>query len=69
VECLAFARYDAVVTPDAVNQDITRWTGGARYYFADNLALHLEYSRRTLDTAANVDPTEDLVTARLDLGF
>jgi hypothetical protein len=70
VECVAFARYDQVNSPGGILQgDVTRMTGGGRYYFADNLALHLEYSRRTLDTAANVDPTEDLVTARLDLGF
>jgi hypothetical protein len=69
VECLAFARYDAVATPDAVNQDITRWTGGARYYFADNLALHLEYSRRVTDEPGDDDPTEDLAAARLDIAF
>jgi hypothetical protein len=69
VECVAFARYDLVNGPEWLEQDITRLTGGGRYYFADNLALHLEYSRRTLDTAASVDPTEDLATARLDFGF
>jgi hypothetical protein len=52
-----------------VQEDVTRLTGGGRYYFADNLALHLEYSRRTLDTPARTDPIEDLATARLDLGF
>jgi hypothetical protein len=55
--------------PEAIGQDVTRLTGGGRYYFADNLALHLEYSRRTLDSAASDDPTEDLATARLDFGF
>ncbi len=68
VECVAFARYDQVNSPTR-SQDVTRMTGGGRYYFADNLALHLEYSRRTLDTAASDDPTEDLATARLDFGF
>ncbi len=69
VECVAFARYDLVNGPAANEEDITRLTGGGRYYFADNLALHLEYSRRTLDTPASDDPTEDLATARLDIGF
>ena len=69
VECLAFARHDAVATPDVINQDITRWTGGARYYFADNLALHLEYSRRVTDVPGDEDPTEDLAAARLDIAF
>lgn len=70
VECLAFARYDQVKSPTGIEQaDVTRMTGGGRYYFADNLAMHLEYSRRTLDTTASQDPTEDLVTARLDFGF
>jgi hypothetical protein len=69
VECVAFARYDRVDAPGATGQDITRLTGGGRYYFADNLALHLECSRRTLDTRASADPTEDLATARLDFGF
>ena len=69
VECLAFVRYDLVNGPGGIGQDITRLTGGGRYYFADNLALHLEYSRRTLDTPASDDPTDDLATARLDIGF
>ena len=69
VECVAFARYDLVNGPEWLEQNVTRLTGGGRYYFADNLALHLEYSRRTLDTTASNDPTEDLATARLDFGF
>jgi hypothetical protein len=70
VECVAFARYDQVDSPAGIDrEDITRLTGGGRYYFADNLALHLEYSRRTLDTLASDDPFEDLATARLDIGF
>lgn len=69
VECVAFARYDLVDVPGAIGQDITRLTGGGRYYFADNLALHLECSRRMIDRVKGDDPTEDLATARLDLGF
>ena len=70
VECVAFARYDQVNSPGGIEQeDVTRLTGGGRYYFADNLALHIEYSRLTLDTTASDDPTEDLATARVDFGF
>lgn len=69
VKCVAFARYDAVATPDAIDQDIARWTGGARYYFADNLALHLEYSRRVIDLPGDDDPTADFAAARLDFAF
>jgi len=70
VECLAFARYDLVNGPGGIGgEDISRLTGGSRYYFADNLALHLELSRRELDTPALDDPTEYLATARLDVGF
>ena len=53
----------------AIDEDITRWTGGARYYFADNLALHLEYSRRVTDLPGDDDPTEDLAAARLDFAL
>jgi hypothetical protein len=69
VECVAFARYDLVYGPEWLAQDVRRLTGGGRYYLADNLALHLEYSRRTLDTTASDDPTEDLATARIDFAF
>jgi hypothetical protein len=69
VECLAFARYDVVNSPDAIGQDVTRWTGGARYYFADNLALHLEYSHRVVDQSGDDDPSEDLAAVRLDFAF
>ena len=70
VECVAFARYDQVNSPAEIGQeDVFRLTGGGRYYFAENLALHLEYSRRMIGRAVSVDLTEDLTTARLDLGF
>ena len=69
VTCLAFARYDLVSTPGVVNQDVTRWTGGVRYYFADNLALHLEYSQRMIDVPGDEDPTENFAAARLDFAL
>jgi hypothetical protein len=70
VECVAFARYDLVNGPGGIDpKDITRLTGGGRYYFADNLALHVECSRRTSETARLGDRIEDLATARLDFGF
>ncbi len=39
VQCVAFARYDLVQVPTWLGEDVTRLTGGGRYYFADNLAL------------------------------
>jgi hypothetical protein len=69
VTCLAFARYDLVITPDLVDEDVTRWTGGVRYYFSDNLAMHLEYSRRMINVPGDDDPTENLAAARLDFAL
>ena len=69
VEGVAFARYDRVNSPAWLEQDVMRLTGGGRYYLADNLALHFEYSRRTLETPLSEDPTEDLATTRIDFAF
>jgi hypothetical protein len=66
---VGFARYDWVDTPSEIDQDIERWTGGLRYYFVDNLALHMEYSQRTEHQPAAEDATEDLFAARMDLAF
>jgi hypothetical protein len=70
-DVVSFARYDWVSTPSSLNQDISRWTLGGRYYFADNLALHLEYSRRDQESGipAVGDATEDFLTTRLDFAF
>ncbi len=68
-DCVAFARYDRVVTPDIVNEDIARWTGGVRYYLAGSLALHAEYSQQTLETPAPDDPTQETTAVRLDFAF
>ncbi len=65
---VCFARYDMVNTPDSLNMDISRWTLGGRYYPADNLALHPEYSYRTQDGATG-KITENFFTARLDYAF
>lgn len=65
---VGFARYDWVDTPDILGEDISRWTVGGRYYFADNLALHLEYSHRT-QLLPGPNAEEDFATARLDFAF
>ena len=69
VDFVAFGRFDMVSTPKEIDRDITRITGGARYYFVDNLAFHLEYSRWTENADSGDDPTQDSVAARLDFAF
>ena len=70
-EFVGFVRYDLVNTPGEISQDITRLTAGGRYYLADNLALHLEYSHRRQDSPAPGlgTPTEDFFTTALDFAF
>jgi hypothetical protein len=69
VDFVAFGRFDMVSAPSALGEDLTRITGGARYYFVNNLALHLEYSRAMLDAKTGDDPSQDSVAARLDFAF
>jgi hypothetical protein len=69
VDFVAFGRFDMVSTPKEIDRDITRFTGGARYYFVDNLALHLEYSRWVENAPSGDNPTQDSVAARLDFAF
>jgi hypothetical protein len=71
VDLVAFARFDFVDAPTGSNTDVTRATVGGRYYFVDNVALHLEYSYRTMNAAIEGadDATLSFVTARLDLAF
>jgi hypothetical protein len=64
-----FGRYDMVNTPSILNQDIRGFTLGTRYYFEDNLALHLEVSQRTQQLTSLVDSRENFITARLDFAF
>ena len=66
---VGFGRFDWVDTPSEIDQDVTRWTGGVRYYFADNVALHLEYSHRSENQPAASTVTEDFVAARMDFVF
>ena len=67
---VGFGRYDWVSTPDEINQDIRRWVLGGRYYFADQLAAHLEYSHRRQDNATEAgDATEKSLFAGLDFAF
>lgn len=55
---VAFGRYDWVNQPDFVNADRSAFTIGTRYYFVDQLALHCEYSRRTLNFTGSAVPDE-----------
>jgi hypothetical protein len=74
---VCFVRRDWVNTPSwrppaLFEQDIHRWTFGGRYYFEDNLALHVEYSHRCRDLMPGVGPTsasENLFTIRMDFAF
>lgn len=66
---VGFGRYDWVNTPDGPGSDVKRWTLGGRYYFADNLALHLEYSHRTQDLIESPQAKEEFFTTRLDWAF
>ena len=64
-----FGRFDMIDNPDVSDKDITRWTGGMRYYFVNNCALHVEYSRLAQDIASGGDPILDFITARVDFAF
>ncbi len=67
---VGFARYGWVSTPDEIDQDIRRWVIGGRYYFVDQVAAHLEYSRRRQDnlTVAG-DATEKFLFGGVDFAF
>jgi hypothetical protein len=72
-EFVGFARFD-IVKPDKPEQmgqgQITRYTAGLRYYFAYNLAMHLEYSHRQEQRLGGYpEAKEDFATVRLDVAF
>jgi len=71
VDLVVFARYDYVDAPSIQNTDVSRATVGGRYYLEDNVALHLEYSYRTVKSTVTGqdDATLSFVTARVDLAF
>ncbi|MEI6501625.1 MAG: hypothetical protein WCP21_11455, partial [Armatimonadota bacterium] len=66
---VALARYDCLNTPDGPGADVKRWTIAGRYYFADNIALHTEYSHRTQDLFGSAQAKEDFFTTRVDWAF
>lgn len=67
---VGFARYDWVNRPTVdEGGDVRRWTVGGRYYFEDNLALHVEYSDRREDRLVGPAATERMFTVRLDFAF
>jgi hypothetical protein len=78
---VAFARYDLVNIPDFKDSDLnppdptvtypTGFTIGARYYMVDQLALHGEYTSRTLDFSGSSlpDEKETFYTLSIDFSF
>jgi len=79
---VAFARYDLVNIPDFTDSDLqlpdpnvvtypTGFTIGARYYLVDQLALHGEYTNRTLDFSGSSlpDEKETFYTLSIDFAF
>ena len=67
---VGFTRYDWVSTASEINQDISSWVIGGRYYFVDNLALHVEYASRRQDNLSEAgDATEKRYFAGLDFAF
>lgn len=74
---VGFARYDWVNTdafavPDVgLYKNARRWTLGGRYYFQDQIDLHVEYSHGRVDavTQGLSDATENFFTTRLDFAF
>ncbi|MCX6646182.1 MAG: hypothetical protein NTY09_07485 [bacterium] len=68
IKFAGFTRYDWV-NASSILGDITRWTVGGRYYIEDNMALHLEWSRRNESDLSGSDINETLWTARLDFAI
>jgi hypothetical protein len=68
-DLVAFGRLDMVNTPKEIDEKFTRISGGARYYFVNNVALHLEYSRQQEDVKTGDDPAQNSLWARLDFIF
>jgi len=78
---VAFARYDLVNIPDFTDSELnpldpnvtypSGFTIGARYYLVDQLALHGEYTNRTLDFAGSSvpDEKETFYTLSIDFAF
>lgn len=72
INMVGYARYDWVnVSEEFDIGDVSRWTVGSKYYLEDNLALQVEYSRRTEKALISDgdDNTEDFFTTRLDFAF
>lgn len=70
-DLVGFLRYDYIDAPSIQDEDVGRATVGGRYYFEDNVALHLEYSYRTVKSTVPAQDDEQVssVTARVDLAF
>lgn len=66
---VGFGRYDWVDTPCALNADVKRWTIGGRYYLADSIAVHAEFSDRRQNQYDEDDAKERLFVLGLDFGL
>ena len=55
-------------TPGSLNADVKRWTLGSRYYLADSIAVHAEYSDRR-QKHHDEDAKERLFVFGLDFGL
>jgi hypothetical protein len=71
VNLVGFARFDYVNMPKTSDLDVTRVTAGGRYYLEDNVALHGEFSQRTVKSVvAGVDDAKETsFDARVDFAF
>lgn len=71
INLAGFARVDYVNMPDISDRDVTRITGGGRYYFEDNVAFHFEVSQlnlKSIETGIG-DARQTSVAARVDFVF
>ncbi|HEY3411801.1 MAG TPA: hypothetical protein VGM51_01960 [Armatimonadota bacterium] len=66
---VGFGRYDWVKTPRSVSAGIKRWTIGGRYYLADSMAIHAEYSDRRQAQPDDDNAKERLFVFGLDFGI
>jgi len=65
-----FARFDLVREPSFIDRTVTRFTAGGRFYFEDNVTLHVEYSHQNMSAPDVVDDaTEDFLAVRVDFAI
>jgi hypothetical protein len=65
-----FGRWDRVDERTELANAVQRFTGGARFYPVDNVALHAELSNQRENTHGDAgDPSATFYTARVDFAF